>query len=631
MKPMRTIVIGTAGHIDHGKTALVRALTGIDADRLPEEKRRGITIDLGFASMMAESPDGTRLRISFVDVPGHALFIRNMLAGTGCVSAVMLVIAADEGVMPQTREHLAICELLGISDGFTVISKSDLVSEAQLQQVGSEIAQFLKGTFLGKPDSVVVPASAHTGAGLAAVRAELTKLAMGYSLNDRGRLARMPIDRTFVKKGFGTIVTGTLLSGEIRVGQNLALEPGTRSVRVRGLQTHGESEEVGMAGSRVAVNLSGVDAVEISRGQTLVAPSEFEAAVLIDAEVKLLGDAPALKQRARVHFHAFTSEVMASVSLYGNEAGKPGETRLMRLKLASPIVLAPDDRFVLRQPLPAGTIGGGRVLDASPIPRQRRSETAAWLKQMVAASAAQQALLRIRRRGVDGIRMDALAHEIDLRAVVLRNYISPLAASAEILIIADDLAISLEAFNSAAEAVLSRVNSAGTNGLKRSELRTQTSLHPEILNAVLDHLAAAKKVQVHADMVAIASLSTATSGEDAHGMHTVASAYLAAGLATPSVRELAQQLRLSEPETRHIITLLLREKSLVRMGSDDAFVHAKAIEQLVARLVSMRGKRLDVAGFKTLTGLTRKHAIPLLEYLDRERITRKQGDERVIL
>ena len=629
MKPIQSIVIGTAGHIDHGKTALVRALTGIDTDRLPEEKRRGITIDLGFASLEVDAADGTPLRISFVDVPGHALFIRNMLAGTGCVPAVMLVIAADEGVMPQTREHLAICALLGISDGFTVISKSDLVDETQLQQVRSEIAGFLKGTFLGKQDSVIVPASAHTGAGLPSVLAELSKLATRARAADRARPVRLPIDRTFVKKGFGTVVTGTLLCGEIRVGQTLALEPGRRSVRVRGLQTHGEAEEVAVAGSRVAVNLSGVDAAEISRGQTLVAPSEFTAADVIDAEVRLLGDAPALKRRARVHFHAFTSEVMASVSPY--EAVKPGESRLMRLKLTSPIVLAPGDRFVLRQPLPAGTIGGGRVLDACPLPRQRRSETAAWLEQLSHASMEQQVLLRIRRRGVNGIPIDALAYEIGLTARALRDHIGPLARSGEVLIIANNLAISLDASLSAAEAVLSRVKAAGSDGLKRSELRSQTNLQLEVLNAVLDRLAADKKVQVHADVVAIASLSTATSGKDARGMHAVVTAYLAAGLAAPSVRELAQQLRLSESEIRHIVTLLLREKSLVRMGSDDAFVHAKAVEQLIARLSSMRGKTLDIAGFKMLTGLTRKHAIPLLEYLDRERITRKQGEQRLIL
>ena len=375
MKPSQSIVIGTAGHIDHGKTALVRALTGIDTDRLPEEKRRGITIDLGFASMEVEAAEDSLLRISFVDVPGHALFIRNMLAGAGCVPAVMLVIAADEGVMPQTREHLAICELLGIGDGITVITKADVVSETQLQEVRAHIQEFLEGTFLGGAQSVILPASAHSGAGLAELRAELAKLALRAKAADRTRSMRLPLDRAFVKKGFGTVVTGTLLSGEIGVGQSLMLVPGARNVRVRGLQTHGENEETAQAGSRVAVNLSGVDVNEIARGQTLVMPGELTAVDVIDAEVRLLEDAPTLKHRARVHLHAFTSEVMASISLYGNEPVKPGSTRLMRLKLGSPIVLAPGDRFVLRQPLPAGTVGGGRVLDAHPIAHERKASS----------------------------------------------------------------------------------------------------------------------------------------------------------------------------------------------------------------------------------------------------------------
>src|SRR6185369_2812440 len=235
-----SIIIGTAGHIDHGKTTLVRALTGIDTDRLPEEKRRGITIDLGFASLELPTPNGSPLRISFVDVPGHSLFIRNMLAGTGCVPAVMLVVAADEGIKPQTVEHLAICELLGISHGLTVITKADAVSVSQLQEVTRSIERFLQGTFLFKDNAPVVQASAATGAGLEAVRAELLNLAVRAHHVTLDALTRMPLDRSFVMKGFGTVVTGTLLSGTIRDGQTLHLQPDDRSVRVRGLQSHGK-------------------------------------------------------------------------------------------------------------------------------------------------------------------------------------------------------------------------------------------------------------------------------------------------------------------------------------------------------------------------------------------------------
>ena len=361
----RSIVIGTAGHIDHGKTTLVRALTGIDADRLPEEKRRGITIDLGFASFELPAPNGP-LRISFVDVPGHSDFIRNMLAGAGCVPAVMLVIAANEGVMPQTVEHLRICELLGISRGFTVITKADAVSSSQLQDCTHSVNTFLQGTFLNGDQSPVLPVSAATGEGLEKVRAELLNLAMRTQFETSDALMRLPLDRSFVMKGFGTVVTGTLLSGTIRDGQTLQVEPGGHAVRVRSLQTHGESVQSVQPGSRVAVNLSNVDVADVHRGQTIVSPKSMSAVDTVDVEIRLLENASALKHRAAVHFHAFTSETMATVSLYEYEAIQPGTVRLARLKLSEPIVLIPGDQFVLRQPSPAGTIGGGRVLDAHP-------------------------------------------------------------------------------------------------------------------------------------------------------------------------------------------------------------------------------------------------------------------------
>jgi selenocysteine-specific elongation factor len=630
MKPVRSIVIGTAGHIDHGKTALVRALTGVDTDRLPEEKRRGITIDLGFASMDVAGPDRSPLRISFVDVPGHALFIRNMLAGAGCVPAVMLVIAADEGVMPQTREHLAICEMLGMLDGLTVITKADLVDQEQLDLVQAQIGTFLKGTFLGGEGKRVVPASARSGIGLEIVQTELTRVAMRAKAAEQIRPMRLPIDRVFVKKGFGTVVTGTLLSGEIHAGQNLALEPGGRTVRVRGLQTHGESEEVARAGSRTAVNLSGVDAADVSRGQMLVAAGDLPATELIDAEITLLDDAPALKHRARVHLHAFTSEVMASLSFYGNEAAKPGTKRLARLKLSQRIVLAPGDRFVLRQPLPAGTVGGGRVLDASPLAHARRVATEKWLEQMAHAGLEQQADLRVQRRGSEGIRIAELAREMGLKVeavdAIARNRVN-----AGELVMMPDALISRDAYLSSVEAIAGRLKIAGAQELKRSILQSQSGLNAAMFDSVLERMVADGKLQLSGEVVTIAGAGPTVSAKESQKLQAVSAAYRKAGLAAPSVREAAEVLRMSDAEMRQIITLLIREKILIRMGSDDSFVHADAVRELAGRLAGMRGKTIDIAGFKAMTGLTRKHAIPLLELLDRVRMTRKQGDVRIVL
>jgi selenocysteine-specific elongation factor len=631
MKPARSIVIGTAGHIDHGKTALVRALTGIDTDRLPEEKRRGITIDLGFAAMDLSTTDGLPLRISFVDVPGHALFIRNMLAGAGCVPAVMLVIAADEGVMPQTREHLAICELLGISDGITVISKCDLVSASHLQDMRNHIDAFLKDTFLGGEQNSLLAASAHSGVGLDAVRAELAKLAMRTQNVESTRPMRFPLDRTFVKRGFGTVATGTLLSGTICAGESLLLEPGARKVRVRGLQTHGEAEESALSGTRVAVNLSGVEASEITRGQTLVVSGELAPITVIDAEVRLLEGATQLKPRARVHFHAFTSEVMATVSPFSNEAVKARTTRIVRLKLASPIVLMPGDRFVLRHPLPAGTIGGGRVLDICPLLHEKRYSTLVWLGQLAAASPSLSLILRVHRRGTNGITMEALAREMGFTVVATRTLAEQLVQSREVEMVTDEFLITRENLHDLSELVLKRLKSAGTAGLKRSELRSQTELPLEIMNAAVDRLIAEGKLQLSGDVVALTGSDSTVASKDAAQMHSVEAAYQAAGLAPASVRDVAQRLLIPEKEMRRIITLLLREKVLVRMGDDDTFIHCGALKDLVVRLAGQRGKTLDVATFKVFTGLTRKHAIPLLELLDRERVTRKQGDMRIVL
>ena len=629
MKPSKSIVIGTAGHIDHGKTALVRALTGVDTDRLPEEKRRGITIDLGFAAMSASAPDGSPVRISFVDVPGHALFIRNMLAGAGCVPAVMLVIAADEGVMPQTREHLAICELLGIADGFTVISKADMVNASQMEDIRNQVVAFLQGSFLGRAQNRILAASAHSGAGLAEVREELARLAMRIQVAESGRPMRLPIDRTFVKKGFGAVITGTLLSGSIQNGETLTVEPGVRKVRVRGLQTHGEAEETVLWGTRVAVNLSGIEANEISRGQTLIVAGEFAPVRVIDAEVQLLDGATPLKSRARVHLHAFTSEVMATVSPFSNEAIKPGAKRIVRLRLASPVVLAPGDRFVLRQPLPVGTIGGGCVLDANPRPNERRVATAEWLEKLIDASPLQSLILRVSRSGSNAIATEALAREMGFTVEVTRSLVE--SARAEVVAISSDLLIAPDHFDQIMKIVLMRLKSAGAVGLKRSELRSQMDLRAEVLNAVVDRLATEGGLTLTGEVMVLAGAGAAAGNKDAEKMHTVVRAYQEAGLAPPSVQDVAQRLRIHEAEMRRIVTLLLREKALIRMGDDHTFVHAGAVKEVASRLAPLRGKTLDVAAFKRLTGLTRKHAIPLLELLDRERITQKQGDVRIIL
>src|SRR6202167_2535068 len=379
---MKSVIVGTAGHIDHGKTALVKALTGIDADRLEEEKRRGITIDIGFAHLELPAADGGRIRLGFVDVPGHERFVRNMLAGVGGIDLVLLVIAADEGIKPQTREHFDICRLLAIPRGITVLTKSDTVDAETLEAVRLEVADYLRGSFLDpagvdRARSPIIAVSSLTGAGLEELKSALAHVASEVAAKDSTALARLPIDRVFTMKGFGTVVTGTLVAGTIRKEDELEVFPGGERVRVRGVQVHGAAAESAVAGQRTALNLAGVSTEDLARGMTLASADTFRPRSRIDALLALLPSANLLKDRARVHFHAYTTETIAEVRLYAAKPQssrqlKPGDETYAQLRLAKPMLLLPGDRFIVRQFSPVITIGGGMVLDAFPVIRQQR-------------------------------------------------------------------------------------------------------------------------------------------------------------------------------------------------------------------------------------------------------------------
>jgi selenocysteine-specific elongation factor len=424
---MKSIIVGTAGHIDHGKTALVKALTGIDADRLEEEKRRGITIDLGFAHTELATPSGEKIRIGFVDVPGHEKFVRNMLAGVGGIDLVLLVIAADEGIMPQTREHLEILKLLDVRRGITVLTKKDAVDRETLDVVRLEVEEFISETFLEYP-SPVIAVSSLTGAGIDELKRALIAEGLQSESRDAQAIARLPIDRVFTMKGFGTVVTGTLIAGSIRREDELEIYPGGKRVRVRGIQVHGQLAERAAAGQRTALNLAGATTEELSRGMMLAPPRIFETTRRIDVKLHLLPSTPRpLKNRARVHFHSHTMESVAEILLLkdgrlgdaaadsaGNDSKDPlqllpGHSTLARLKLSSPALLLPGDHFIIREFSPVITIGGGVVLDALPVPRSAQS--AAFLR--VLDEDIHQTILqaRIARRGREGISLSRLISE----------------------------------------------------------------------------------------------------------------------------------------------------------------------------------------------------------------------------
>src|ERR1700758_5244905 len=403
---MKSIIIGTAGHIDHGKTALVKALTGIDADRLAEEKRRGITIDLGFAHMALPTLDGGTLQIGFVDVPGHERFVRNMLAGVGGIDLVLLVIAADESIKPQTREHFDILQLLGVKQGITVLTKADAVDPETLDVVRLEVEEFLKGTFLQSPNAPIVAVSSLTGAGLEDLKRAISKAGASVEPRDSQALARLPIDRVFSMKGFGTVVTGTLISGKIQLEDELEVFPAGRKVRVRGIQVHGVAALSAVAGQRTALNLAGVATEDLGRGMTLATAATFKNTRVLDVHLRLLASAPRiLKDRAKVHLHAYSMEAIAEVvflrSNHLNPQGfkvAPGGEAFARIRLPEPVLLVPGDRFILRQFSPVVAIGGGVVLDAAPMPGVKQAMVDALLQHALAGEYTEMLALRIARR-----------------------------------------------------------------------------------------------------------------------------------------------------------------------------------------------------------------------------------------
>ena len=630
--PIKSIVIGTAGHIDHGKTTLVHALTGVDCDRFSEEKRRGITIDLGFASLDGIAKDNAPLRISFVDVPGHTQFIRNMLAGAGCVDAILLVISAEEGIKPQTEEHLAICSLLGVRRGLVAVTKVDAVSPERLETILSEIRLFLHSSFLGQCHAAIIPVSARTGDGLEDLRRELFCLAEETTLGNPDYLLRLPLDRAFVMKGFGTVVTGTLLSGALQTGQSLTLEPGGRISRVRGMQVHGRSEEHANAGCRIALNLSGVEVSEVSRGQTLVEQHTFSAVTAIDVEATLLPGCAGLKHRSKIHFHAFTSDTLATVSLYSYSAVEPGERRLMRLKLSKPVVLLPGDRFVLRQASPATTIGGGRVLDVHPLPNLRKAKCLSWLNELQDSSLQQQLLLRVARRGTAGLEEHELMTETGLTQEALQRLMAPSLGSAHLLRIPGKILMMREHLEFAAKGVTDRLTAEINNaGLKRSEMKGQLNLSAEVFGFVVEELVRERKLKMKGELIYAIRIDKSTPHPDAKPLSAIADAFRSAGLTTPLVAEVAAKLNLPDAEMRRLMTLLLRDKILVRMGNEAVYLHRDTLDALRSQMGELRGQTIDVGGFKQLTGVSRKYAIPLLEYLDREKVTRKAGDGRLVL
>ncbi len=632
--PAKSVVVGTAGHIDHGKTALVYALTGTDTDRLPEEKRRGITIDLGFAALELPDGRGGLLDLSLVDVPGHQAFVRNMLAGAGGIDCVMLVVAADEGVKAQTEEHLAICSLLGIRHGLTVLTKKDTVDADRLQQTCERVRQFLEHTFLQQAPILAV--SAITGEGIADLKSALATVVSRVSERGHDFIPRLPLDRVFSMRGFGTVVTGTLQQGSLRTGDPLEQHPSGRMVRVRGIQVHGEQRDTAQAPCRVALNLAGVEVAEIHRGDTLVPPGTLSAASTLDVEISMLPDAPRIRHRSKLRVHAFTSDVLATVLLYDPIGADVSGTILARLQLATPLLVIPGDRLVLRQSSPATTIAGAQVLDAHVLPGVKKSAALSWLKAIQNAAPTECLRLRVSRRGTQGIALQNLIAETGMTADALRLHLAPLLASGQLIGGGHDASridyfVTAGALNQVMGSLLSELESGRSGSMTKAQLLSKARLNEHVYEVAIRKLAEANKIEMRAELVTLAGREDAMPAARLRLLSAVESFYAGAGLAAPLLSEVSLHSGVQPGEMRELITLLLRSRRLVRMGADDAFLHPVPLAKLYDDMRKHKGQTFDVARFKSFTGLSRKHAIPLLEHLDQVHVTRNTGGVRIVL
>jgi selenocysteine-specific elongation factor len=594
---MRNIIVGTAGHIDHGKTALVKALTGTDADRLAEEKRRGITIDLGFAHLRLTDD----IRLGFIDVPGHERFVRNMLAGAAGVDMVLFVISAAESIKPQTREHFEICRMLGVQAGVVALTKADLVEPELLELVQLEVDEFTTGSFLEGAAKIAV--SSVTGEGLAELRRELERTARAVRPKSAAGWFRLPIDRSFTMKGFGTVVTGTLISGVLKPEQEVEVYPLGRRLRVRGLQVYGEPTEHARAGERTALNLVGIEAGEIDRGMVLSEPGRFAPVRILDCQLEFLASVKPLKNRSPVHFHTGSANVEAEIRYLD-----PGWARIT---LKEPVLVLPGDRFIIRRFSPVVTIGGGVVVDIS---------AHAYVPGRLGALRPESLVIE----APWGITEDQLIAWTGLRSTASLPGVEAagkwLISRLRVVELRQQLIEACKKFH--------RDHSL-LPGMPKQDLKT--AVMADASAEVFDYvLAGAGELTQDGEMVRLKTHRVVLKEDEAQARTAIESSFERAGLAAPAVNDVLKESGVESARARSILQMLLREGRLTRI-SDELVLHVSALAQLRELLASKRGLRFSVPAFKEWTGISRKYAIPLLEYLDREHVTRREGDERVVL
>jgi selenocysteine-specific elongation factor len=635
-KQMKQIILGTAGHIDHGKTALVQVITGIDTDRLKEEKARGITIELGFAYL--DLPSGRRIGI--VDVPGHERFVKHMVAGAGGIDIVALIIAADEGVMPQTREHLDICTLLGVTRGLVVLTKIDLVDQELRELAKEDIKDFTKGTFL--EGGSIIPVSAITGEGIEELITALEQLVDQVEERSADGLFRLPIDRIFTMRGFGTVVTGTLVSGQVKTGDVVEILPAEIQAKIRGLQVHNEKADRAVAGQRTAVNLQGVEKASVERGEVILHPNTVETSDLLDVEIIHLAHSPRpLRNGVMLRFHTGTTLQMAKVLLLGGDELKPGERGYAQIRLKGPVVALPNDRFVLRGSSLIQTIGGGIILDAHPQRHKRyKGDVITQLEKLKAGNPSFVLGFHIKKGGNKGLEKGKLAGYANIPPADLAKALNELLSKKDIIkfdreaervidgelygLLKDELMKALQAYHLA---------NPLKQGMPKEELKSKlpSEVDGKLFNTLLSDLVGSDAVAQEKDKVRLAGHHIALEGRQRELEEEIEGIMHRSGLSPPAVKELAEQLKATEKEVQEILALLTNGGSVVKLKGGVHF-HKDPLDELKKRLIAFlkeQGK-ISTQDFKALTGVSRKYTIPLAEYFDATKVTVRVGDDRIL-